>query len=59
MKEYKVIRDISMKGDNNPEALEKAMNDLGGQGWTLAEAVTFAAGAAQKMYFVFEREKGA
>ena len=57
MFEYKVVRDISMKGDNNPEALEKSMNELAGQGWRLCEGVTFAVGAAQKMYFVFEREK--
>lgn len=57
MKEYKVTRDVSMKGDNSPEALEKMMNDLGGQGWRLAEVATFAAGATQKMYFYWERDK--
>lgn len=57
MFEYKVVRDISMKGDNSPEALEKTMNGLAADGWRLREGVTFAAGAAQKMYFVFEREK--
>lgn len=57
MKEYKVTIDESRTGSNKPEALADMMNDQAMQGWRLAEAVTFAAGALQKMYFFWERDK--
>jgi hypothetical protein len=57
MREYKVTRDQSARGDNNPEAIEKMCNEMAADRWQLVEAVTFAAGAMQKMYFFWEREK--
>jgi hypothetical protein len=35
MKEYRVTRDVSLKNDNNPLALEKIANEMAGEGWRL------------------------
>ena len=55
--EYKVTRDMSPKGDNSPDELEKMMNAQAADGWRLVEAVTFHVDVTQKMYFFWERAK--
>ena len=57
MYEYKVTRDVSVKNDNKPEALEKVMNDLGAEGWRLRGQVMSDAGNTSKIFLLWEREK--
>lgn len=59
MYEYKVTRDVSVKNDNKPEALEKVMNDLGAEGWRLRGQVMSDAGNTSKIFLLWEREKKA
>lgn len=55
--EYKVTRDVSVKNDNNPQALEKLMNELGAEGWRLRGQVMSDAGNTSKIFLLWEREK--
>lgn len=55
--EYKVTRDVSMKNDNNPQVLEKLMNELGAAGWRLRGQVMSDAGSTSKIFLLWEREK--
>lgn len=57
MREYKVIEDTSMKGGNNPDALERKINDTVSQGWNFAHVTSFATTHVSKVYLFFEREK--
>jgi hypothetical protein len=56
MKEYRVTRDISLKNDNNPVALEKTANDMAGEGWRLITSVMSDAGSTSKIFLFWERE---
>jgi hypothetical protein len=47
--EYKVTRDVSLKNDNNPVALEKAANELAAEGWRLVGTVMSDAGSISKI----------
>lgn len=57
MYEYKVTRDVSLKNDNDPKALEKMANELGTDGWRLAAATVNAQGSTSKIFMWWEREK--
>ena len=57
MLEYKVTRDVSMKNDNKPEALEKIANELAAAGWRLVGQVMSDAGSTSKIFMFWEREK--
>jgi len=57
MKEYKVTRDISLKNDNNPVALEKIANEMAGDGWRLMTAVMSDAGSTSKIFLFWERDR--
>ncbi len=54
--QYKVTKDSSMTGNNNPEAIEEAVNELAAQGWRLAHVAAFAAEHQANVYCFFERE---
>ncbi len=56
MKEYKVTRDISLKNDNNPIALEKVANEMAGDGWRLVSSVMSDAGSTSKIFLFWERD---
>jgi hypothetical protein len=57
MKEYKVTRDISLKNDNNPLALEKTANEMAGAGWRLISSVMSDAGSSSKIFLFWERDR--
>lgn len=57
MYEYKILRDVSLKNDNDPKALEKQANDLAAQGWRLTTTAVNAQGNTSKIFLFFEREK--
>ena len=57
MKEYRVTRDVSLKNDNNPVALEKIANDMAGDGWRLISSVMSDAGSTSKIFLFWERDK--
>jgi len=57
VKEYKVTVDSSMKGDNNPDAIGKKINELVAEGWSLAHVTSFATTNVSKFYCIFERDK--
>ena len=40
--EFKVTLDTSVKADNDPRALEKAMNEMSSAGWSLTHVTSFA-----------------
>jgi len=55
--EYKVTRDVSLKNDNSPLALEKAANELAAEGWRLVGTVMSDAGSTSKIFLFWQREK--
>jgi hypothetical protein len=57
MKEYRVTRDVSLKNDNNPVALEKIANEMAGDGWRLITSVMSDAGTTSKIFLFWERER--
>lgn len=57
MYEYKVLRDVSLKNDNDPKALERQVNDLAAVGWRLTTTAVNAQGSTSKVYLFFEREQ--
>lgn len=57
MKEYRVTRDISLKNDNNPLALEKVANEMAGDGWRLITSVMSDAGSTSKIVLFWERDR--
>lgn len=58
MLEYKVITDVSTKGDNNPEAITKKVNELAADGWRLSHTTSFAdLRNVSRVFCFFEREK--
>lgn len=57
MYEYKVHRDVSLKNDNDPKALEKTANELASDGWRLVSTAENAQGNTSKIFMFFEREK--
>jgi len=57
MKEYRVTRDVSLKNDNNPVALEKIANEMAGDGWRLISSVMSDAGTTSKIFLFWERDK--
>lgn len=57
MYEYKVLRDVSQKNDNDPKALEKQTNELAAEGWRLTSTAVNAQGNTSKIFLFFEREK--
>jgi hypothetical protein len=57
MKEYRVTRDVSLKNDNNPLALEKIANEMAGEGWRLISSVMSDAGSTSKIFLFWERDK--
>jgi len=57
MKEYRVTRDVSLKNDNSPVALEKIANEMAGDGWRLITSVMSDAGTTSKIFLFWERER--
>jgi hypothetical protein len=57
MNEYRVTRDVSLKNDNNPVALEKIANEMAGDGWRLITSVMSDAGTTSKIFLFWERER--
>jgi len=57
MKEYRVTRDVSLKNDNKPVALEKIANEMAGDGWRLITSVMSDAGTTSKIFLFWERER--
>ena len=39
--EFKVTVDTSLKAENNPKALEKKMNEMSREGWSLTHITSF------------------
>jgi hypothetical protein len=57
MKEYRVTRDMSLKNDNNPVALEKVANEMAADGWRLITSVMSDAGSTSKIFLFWERDR--
>jgi hypothetical protein len=57
MKEYRVVLDESQTMKNKPEALEKILNDMTADGWTLEKVTTASAQNVSRIYFIFSRQK--
>jgi hypothetical protein len=56
LKEYKVVMDRSMTGNNKAESIEKAINEHVRQGWALAHVTAYATTNVSNVYCVFVRE---
>lgn len=61
-KEYKVTVDQSMKAENDPKALEKAMRELGKDAWELRHVTSVVSGGGgeniittSRIYLFWER----
>lgn len=58
MFEYRVTSDVSTKGDNNPEAIAKKINEMAADGWRLSKVTSFAdIRNVSRVYCFFERER--
>lgn len=57
MKEYRVTRDVSLKGENDLKVLERMANDLAADGFRLSAAAVAAIAGTTKIYMWWERER--
>ena len=61
MREYKVTVDQSLKGENDPKAIEKKMHELARQGWELKHVTSVATSGGElvtpsRIYLFWERQ---
>ena len=60
VKEYKVTVDQSLKGENDPKALERKMQELGREGWELKHVESVTVGnelpVVSRIYLFWERD---
>lgn len=57
MKEYRITRDVSLKNDNDPKALEKMANELAAEGFRIVATAANSQGSTSKIFMWWEREK--